>query len=62
MIDGYVDHAEIADHFANVFKDIYKGSEADDKLRRSFEGTFHSFQAKHHNDSLIPQSPPLYID
>ena len=54
MIDGYVDHAEIADHFANVFKGIYKGSEADDKLRRSFEGTFHSFQAKHHNDSLIP--------
>ena len=42
MIDGYVDHGEIADNFANVFKGIYKGSVANDKLRESFEGNFPS--------------------
>ena len=54
MIDGFVDHKEIADCFATVYKGIYRSSVADDKLRTSFNEAFSPYQAEHQGDSLEP--------
>ena len=42
MIDGFVDHKEIADCLATMYKGIYKSSAADDKLQTSFNESFSS--------------------
>ena len=54
MIDGYVDHNDITNRFADVFKDIYKSSEANDKLHSQFDHDFYPYQAAHSQDSLRP--------
>ena len=54
MIDGYVNHDAISDNFANVFKDIYKSSEANGKLRAQFNIDYHSYHEIHSHDSLRP--------
>ena len=54
MIDGFVDHDAITNRFADVFKDIYKSSEANDKLRSQFHHDYHPYHSKHSHDSLQP--------
>ena len=54
MIDGFVDYNDITNRFANVFKDIYKGSEANDKLRSQFDQKFPPYEAEYSHDSLKP--------
>ena len=54
MIDGFVDHKEIADCFSSMYKGIYRSSVADDNLRTAFNQSYPSYQAERINDSLEP--------
>ena len=54
MIDGFIDHKEIADCFASMYKGIYRKTAADDNLRSAFDTSFSSYQADHLEDPLEP--------
>ena len=54
MIDGCINHEDIANRFADVYKSVYKRSSADDKLRSEFNEKYSSYHANHINDSIQP--------
>ena len=54
MIDGFIDHDAISNRFADVFRGIYKSSEANDKLRAQFDHDYLSFSENHSHESLQP--------
>ena len=54
MIDGCIDHQDIADRFATVFQNVYKRSNADDVLREKFNHQYDLFSSSRIGESLTP--------
>ena len=52
MIDGNVDHSDIANRFSSVFSNVYKDSEANNLLRDKFSFDYPSYLASHLDDPV----------
>ena len=49
MIDGSIGHSEIANTFANYFKNVYSKSDADVNLKNQFENSYDDYCTNHPN-------------
>ena len=54
MIDGYINHNDIANQFATVYKNVYKDSVANDNLRHKFSHTYTIYSQNRAHESLRP--------
>ena len=54
MIDGCINHKDIANRFANVYESVYKHSNADDCLRNKFKNDYFDYSQHRANESLLP--------
>ena len=52
MIDGHVNHVEIAECFSENYSSVYKGTDSNSKLKDQFDRSFPSYQEKHGNVNL----------
>ena len=52
MIDGCINHKDIADRFANVYQSVYKRSTSDDNLRNQFDSRYANYYQSQCNESL----------
>ena len=52
MIDGSVNYDDIANSFSSTYKSVYANSDANDKLRCTFENVYPSYHSEHISDSL----------
>ena len=54
MIDGCINHKDIANRFAHVYEDVYKNSPANDNLRNKFNHDYPLYCQNHMNDPIRP--------
>ena len=54
MIDGFINHVDIANRFAYVYESVYKRSSADDCLRNKFDSSYSEYYRKKSHESLQP--------
>ena len=54
LIDGCINHNDIANRFANVYESVYKRSTADDCLHNKFDYEYSNYYQDRAHESLIP--------
>ena len=54
MIDGCINHKDVADRFANVYQSVYKRSASDDNLRNQFNHKYTHYSNSRDHESLEP--------